>query len=456
LSSGDGHPGDLSVNVQLLPLDATMLSGTINNISSWRSSMHRQLIIVRQRVLVLSGVLLALVAFTTLFDAHLADLLPNQVFAATPPPRILVEDTVSASYLPVTSTMPVATDKSASLNDFWNGTAEWILEIPDTGLPVGESDTIDMGNGVFWSYLHASTQSAGIVDSCGDPVAFPGCVTRWVSTDGGVHFTLSEPTCLLSCNSCPCDQDDRTRQQQYPRVVRTSGGVFYMVFEHDGATWFTTSYDGVTWFRPSPVPGTGMWKSSNTTCTQAEHIGSHPFATSDFDCMAGGPPGLYVAYGQMFVFVGLGQNPGHMGCLRSWAGGNYYYFRKCYSNPLFDGTSEYGPLDVFGEAANLYYDFRFVTSADVVKVDGYYYMSYEGIRGPSSPAVTRDNQFALGFARSSRLDTRWEEYPSNPVLSSVVDNWGIGHADLLVVDGTTYMYTGTPQMTRGRYMLMYK
>jgi hypothetical protein len=171
--------------------------------------------------------------------------------------------------------------------------------------------------------------------------------------------------------------------------------------------------------------------------------------------MAGGPPGVYVAYGQLFVFVGLGQNPGHMGCLRSWVGGSYY-FRKCYSNPLFDGAPEYGPLDVFGEAANPYYDFRFVTSADVVKVNGYYYMSYEGIRGPSSPAVTRDNQFALGFARSRRLDTRWEEYSGNPILGNVSDNWGIGHADLLVVDGTTYMYTATPQMTRGRYVLTYK
>ncbi|MBN1310798.1 MAG: hypothetical protein JXB30_05200 [Anaerolineae bacterium] len=407
--------------------------------------MRYRRITTRQRAMILSGILLALTAFTTLFDTRSTSFLPSQASAATSP---ISAESDNASLLS-------AADRPAKLSDFWNGTAEWVLEIPDTGLPVGESDTIDMGSGIFWSYLHASTPSAGIVDSCGDPVAFPGCVTRWVSTDGGAHFTLAEPTCMLPCDSCPCDEDDKT-QQQYPRVVRTSGGMFYMVFEHAAATWFTTSYDGVKWFRPSPVPGTGVWKSSDTTCTQAEHIGSHPFATSEYDCMAGGPPGVYVAFGQIFVFVGLGRNSGHMGCLRSAAGGSYYYFRKCYSNPLFDGAPEYGPLDVLGEAANPYFDFRYVTSADVVKAEGYYYMSYEGIRGPSSPAAGRDNQFALGFARSRRLDTRWEEYPGNPVLSSVVDNWGIGHADLVIVDGTTYMYTATPQMTHGRYVLVYK
>ncbi len=54
------------------------------------------------------------------------------------------------------------TTHAPTLTDYWNGSARWLLDVPDTGLPVGESDTVDMGNGVFWSYLHASTQSAGI------------------------------------------------------------------------------------------------------------------------------------------------------------------------------------------------------------------------------------------------------------------------------------------------------
>ena len=429
--------------------------------------MHRRRVIIKRQIMVLSGILLPLIAITALLNARSNDSPAGPLFSSeggtplqpTPTDNIpghwrapfIFGDISASEATPIMDSVPGL----ANLGDFWNGTADWILEIPDTRLPIGESDSIDMGNGVFWSYLHASTQSAGIVDSCGGAVEFPGCITRWVSIDSGAHFTLAEPRCLLPCNSCPCDQDDRTWQQQYPRITRSPGGMFYMVFEHGAATWFAVSADGITWMGPSPIPGTGVWQSSEAACTQAEHIGAHPAFASDYDCMAGGPPGVFVANGYIFVFVGLGQNPGHMGCLRAPLTSTYN-FRPCTANPLFDGASEYGPLDAFWGAANPYFDFRFVTSADVVKVDGYYYMSYEGIRGPSSPAAGRDDQFALGFARSRMLDTRWEKYPGNPVLSSVVDNWGIGHADLLIIDGTTYMYTGTQQMTRGRYVLVHK
>ena len=83
-------------------------------------------------------------------------------------------------------------------------------------------------------------------------------------------------------------------------------------------------------------------------------------------------------------------------------------------------------------------------------------MAYEGIRGPDSVAAGRDNQFALGFARSPVLDGRWEKYPGNPVLGDVADNWGIGHADIVIVDGVTYMYTATSTHERSRYVLVFK
>ena len=28
--------------------------------------------------------------------------------------------------------------------DFWEGRAEWVIDIPDVGLPIGESDTVAM------------------------------------------------------------------------------------------------------------------------------------------------------------------------------------------------------------------------------------------------------------------------------------------------------------------------
>ncbi len=340
-----------------------------------------------------------------------------------------------------------------TLADFWNGTAGWALQTRDTRLPVGESDTVYMGNGEYWSYLHASTQSAGVVDSCGNPVSFPGCVTRWISTDGGETFTLPQTQCVLACKSCPCTESDMTRQQQYPRVVLSQSGTFYMVFEHDAEAWITSSRDGIHWGSPTGVAGTGLWKGD---CIQAMKIGPHPFSTSDKDCMAGGPPGIVIVNNDhLTVFVGFGQNPGHMGCFQS-PGMTITGFHRCLESFLFSGSPTYGPLDIGeGQGANPYFDFRYITSADVLRVGDYYYMSYEGVRGPNAPA-TRDDQFGLGFARGPIINTLWEKYPGNPALMDVADNWGIGHADLLIVDGVTIIYTATPYMTRGRYVLTWK
>src|SRR5689334_23558141 len=92
-----------------------------------------------------------------------------------------------------------------TLQDFWEGRAAWVLDVADVGLPIGESDTVYRGDGVYWSYLHASDQSSGVVDQCGEPVEFPGCMTRWESTDGGQSFALNTPVCAMGCTSCPCD-----------------------------------------------------------------------------------------------------------------------------------------------------------------------------------------------------------------------------------------------------------
>jgi hypothetical protein len=129
--------------------------------------------------------------------------------------------------------------------------------------------------------------------------------------------------------------------------------------------------------------------------------------------------------------------------------------RKCASNPLFGAQNGYGPLEARGAEANPYFEFRTISSADVVPVGDRYYMAYEGVRGPSDPAVV-DDQFALGFARSAgpAIDGPWEKYPGNPVIMDVANNWGIGHADLVIVGPATYLYTATSQSTRGRYVLV--
>ncbi len=66
----------------------------------------------------------------------------------------------------------------------------------------------------------------------------------------------------------------------------------------------------------------------------------------------------------------------------------------------------------------------------------------------TSGAAGGDNQFALGFARSARLSARWEEYPGNPILGDISNNVGIGHADLVIDQGATYLYTSTMAIAR--------
>ncbi|MBN1179736.1 MAG: hypothetical protein JXD18_11010, partial [Anaerolineae bacterium] len=359
--------------------------------------------------------------------------------------------------LPDWSPAPPPGRAFASLDDFWAGAAEWMLEIPDVGLPIGESDTVYRGNGEFWSYLHASYPSAGVVDQCGDPAPFPGCVTLWRSTDGGQHFVLENPVCLFPCLSCPCTAADHTHQQQYPRIFFETDRV-YIVYEWGAGSYMRTSSDGLRWSGEAHVPNTGQWNAE--TCPTGASIGDHPNIWNEREygnCLVGAPPGIYVEGGALYVFVGLGRDPGHMGCLvgdtYSGAGG----LRLCASNPLFGAVNGYGPLDALGSAANPYFDFRTISSADVARWGERYYMVYEGVRGPSNPTVV-DDQFALGLARSAgpTLDGAWETYPGNPIVMDLPGNVGVGHGDLVLVGPATYLYSTTTAGTRGRYVLVYR
>ena len=332
-----------------------------------------------------------------------------------------------------------------------------MLEQYDVGLPVGESDTVYRGGAEFWSYLHASHQSAGVLDSCGDPVPFPGCVTLWKSYDGGLHFALENPVCLFPCGTCPCDPGrDHTGQQQYPRVFFDADRA-YIVYEWGSGTYLRTSSDGLHWSAEAHVPGTGAWHVDQGPCDEAESVGEHPHIFSDLevDCLVGAPPGIYVEGNLLYIFVGLGRAPGHLGCYVGDKTAGASGLHQCVSAPLFGAELGYGPVDVLGAAANPYFEFRTISSADVVRVGDRYYMAYEGVRGPSNPYVV-DDQFGLGFTRSVGLaiDGSWEKYPGNPVIVDLSGNWGVGHADIVVVGPATYLYTATSLETRGRYVLV--
>ena len=356
-----------------------------------------------------------------------------------------------------------------TLADFWDGRATWVLDVYDVGLPVGESDTLRLDANTYWSYLHASDRSAGVVDQCGDPVTFPGCTTLWRSTDGGASFDLPAPVCLMPCGACPCtDARDHITAQQYPRVAAAyddNGDLdrVYMVYEWHAQTRLRTSPDGVNWSpgRAIRFPS-GTYPSSYAPCTPTERIGAHPNIRGQADdCLVGAPPGIYLDGETLYVFVAAGSAPGGMRCYRGTreqVKRDPLTLRLCDHDPLFTGASEYGPLDAFGADANAYFDFRYVSSADVVHVGDRYYMAYEGIRGPDVLERGWDTQFALGFARSAgdAIDGPWEKWDGNPALMPLSPNVGVGHADLLAVEGETVMYTATSMNTRGKYVLRWK
>ena len=352
----------------------------------------------------------------------------------------------------------IPTSPPPTLEDFWDGRAGVVVDVPDTGLPMGESDTLLMPNGELWSYMHASFESAGVFDQCGDPVPFPGCVVLFRSRDGGVTFVQDEPhVCLLDCRSCPCRPAiDHVQQQQYPRVVR-AGDLFIMAYEYQGRIMLTRSADGLAWAPPEEVPGAGIWQSAGGRCPPHTIIGIHPFLTHEYDCLSGGPPGLFVVDRRLYVFLALGQNPGALGCFAGRVDGPVDRLRVCRNNPLFSGAGDYGPLDVRGAAANAYFDFRTISAADVLPVDDRYYALYEGIRGPG-PGDPGDTQFGLGLARNltGAIDGPWEKYPGNPILADLPGNIGLGHADLLQIDGHTILYTSLDGKTRSRLRLVWK
>jgi hypothetical protein len=362
------------------------------------------------------------------------------------------------SCLLIVSMAPLEAQSFPTLADFWEGRADWFLEIADVGLPVGESDTIQRAEDVFWSYLHASDQSQGVVDQCGEPVTFPGCLTRWESIDGGRSFSLPAPICLMPCAACPCDdQRDHITAQQYPRVF-FAGDVQYLVYEWHAQVMIRSSSDGLNWsdWNYLLTPG-GTWPSSYAPCTATEKVGPHPNIRGEIhDCLVGAPPGIFVEGDMLYVFVAAGSAPGNLRCYKGNRYGDLSDLQRCSTDPLLEGAREYGPIDVTnGPAIAPYFDFRYVSSAEVLKVGDRYYLAYEGIRGPDVLERGMDTQFALGLARSltDQLDGPWEKYSHNPIIQDVGFNVGIGHADLVIINGETYMYTQSGPETRGRYVL---
>ncbi len=349
-----------------------------------------------------------------------------------------------------------------TLVDFWDGRAAFVPDILQTGQPMGESDTLVLPDGTLRSYIHASHRSAGVTDSCGQPVEFPGCLVVLSSVDAGRSFHYpNPPTCAIPCRTCPCSSErDHIDQQQYPRV-HFDGRTHWMVYEWRGRAYLRSSPDGLRWSHWTHVADSLHWKKWLRPCSPPETIGPHPFVADGYECLRGGPPGLFVDAGVIYVFLPQGQNPGSLGCFFRRTDQPRARFRPCTHNPLFTGAPAYGPLDLRDAAAHPFFDFRTVSSAEVIVLgagaERRFYALYEGIRGPG-PGDPGDSQFGLGLARSTTaaIDGPWEKYPGNPIVVPLPGNIGLGHADLVVLDGVTHLYTSTNGWTRSRLALRWK
>ncbi len=280
---------------------------------------------------------------------------PTPTDTPTPTPTYTPTPTHTPTPLwatPVAAAWPTATPPSTpggappTLVDFWEGRAQWVQEVFNVGLPVGESDTLIGPDGRVWSYLHASSDSRGILDQWNERVPFPGCVTLWQSDDRGLSFRMFAPRCLIACKGFPCGAvADDIDQQQYPRVAQAASGLWVMVYEWRAQIYLRTSADTLNWGPSRRVPGTGAWAAISAPCQPHERIGPHPFVPpqDERSCLAGAPPGLFIEGEQMYVFVGMGKNPGHMGCFRGLVVEGVRGLTPCGANPLFRGGRQLWP-----------------------------------------------------------------------------------------------------------------
>jgi hypothetical protein len=277
--------------------------------------------------------------------------------------------------------------------------------------------------------------------------------------DRGVSFDHdTPPVCQIPCRSCPCTpEEDHVTQQQYPRV-QFDGTRLWLVYEYLGRVMLRSTPDGRAWSAPQQVADSLVWHLWYRDCPAEERIGSHPYVPFDYECLRGGPPGLIVDGGLLYVFVAQGQNPGALGCFYRPVADEEAAFAPCRHNPLVVGAADYGGPDMRGPAANAFFDFRTVSSAEVVKIGAgpaaRYYALYEGVRGPG-PGDAGDTQFGLGLARSltQAIDGPWEKFPDNPLLADLPGNIGIGHADIVQLDGKTYLFTSLDGLHRSRLVL---
>jgi hypothetical protein len=62
----------------------------------------------------------------------------------------------------------------------------------------------------------------------------------------------------------------------------------------------------------------------------------------------------------------------------------------------------------------------------------------------------------LARSLEAHIDGPWEKFAGNPILVDLPGNVGLGHADLIILNGQTLLYTSLDGKTRSRLVLIWR
>lgn len=213
----------------------------------------------------------------------------------------------------------------------------------------------------------------------------------------------------------------------FPGVWKDTDNMYYMVYEgsdgtsgHPGDIGLAMSGDGLNFFRHATNPillhNTTGWESTNI-----------------------GTPSLYKESGIWYLYYhGFDAIDCRIGMA---TGSNILGLSKYAYNPTIPTVSNTWESGTTGKRSSLLRG----------PITGLYYMAYEG--STEQPYDTA--RWATGIARSQDK-FYWDKYTANPIVPQTGGGFGNDGPELIVINGTTYLYVRSQYGGEDRYRLDWK
>ncbi|MEK6536510.1 MAG: hypothetical protein AABZ63_03385, partial [Actinomycetota bacterium] len=256
--------------------------------------------------------------------------------------------------------------------------------------------------------------------------------------DGGATFRLFDPgnnpdnPCLFYDKAELFEVDGKPFfQQQYPSVTRHRG-LLVVAYEVGAGHFWRVSRDGIHWSERRMVPDTGNCRKgqcgSGAKPWEERHVGCDNDSADDGWYMRGSVPGLYSDGTRIYDFYGAGTYPASMGVLYGDSPERVSVFGPLFTAPYNRELCGRNLADAPGQ-----FMAKYITSANVIKNNGRYYMTFEGQR--------RAGEWGLGLARAREgILSSWEVHPMT--LGPLGPYVGVGHASFYSRGGVLYLYHG--------------